>query len=313
MTGLTALALAATACGLTWWALAGVTSLAAPRLLRYSERFGPADRSWCVLGLALSPLVLAVAVTALVFVPPLSVLAVDGHCHGSACGAHVPFVGGPNPAFILFSVIAGGVIIGLVVVAALALWRAISITRMFAALTRPGADGSFRVLDCDGVIACCVGIWQPSVVVSRSLAARADPGQLRIVLLHEYAHACRCDNLRNLLAGIATLPWPRARRRRVLEALHNAADQCCDEFVAREIGDPGRVANTISLVSEWSDGPGAGFDGAVGQRIDRLLQSGRERGQLVRICAFVIPLAIVVIAAAAPALHYCAEAFLRLL
>ena len=309
---LTLLTLAATACGFTWWALAGAAALGAPRLIRHLERLGPSDRSWCLLGLTLFPPLLAIAVTFLVFLAPHGVIAINSHCHGSACGAHVPFVASSETALIAFSAIAGAVIAGWVAITTLALWRASRITRTFAALTRPGADGAFRVLDCDGFLACCVGIWQPKVVVSRELAAKADPDQLGIVLLHEYAHAYRCDNLRKLLAGVAPLPWPRVRRKLVLEALHNAADQCCDAFVAREIGDPDRVANTIKLVSRWSGGAGAGSERAVCGRIETLLRSPHEDRQLLRIYAVVVPLVLAAIATAAPALHYCSEAFLRL-
>lgn len=136
---------------------------------------------------------------------------------------------------------------------------------------------------------------------------------LTIMLLHEYAHAYRGDNLRKLLAGVATLPWPRVHRKLVLDALHDAADKCCDAFVAREVGDPGRVANTIMSVSRWSGGSDPGFERAVCGRIDRLLRSHAEDGQVPRICAVVIPLVIVVVVTAAPALHYYSEAILRLL
>lgn len=310
---LMSLTLAIAACALSWWVLGAAAALCAPRLLLYFERLGAAERSRCVLGLALLPPALAVAITALVFLAPQGVIAIDGHCHGNACGAHVPFVASSDVAIMVFSVIAGLAICGWLAVTALALWRANRLTRTFAALTRPGADASYRVLDCDGFIAVCVGIWRPSVVVSRRLAAKADADQLAIVLLHEYAHACRGDNLRKLLAGIATLPWPRGRRKLVMEALHDAADQCCDDFVAREIGDPRRVANTIRLVSAWHGGSDPAFEQAVNGRIDSLLRAHGSGGNGAWIYAAALPLMIIATVAAAPALHYCSEAILRLL
>lgn len=313
MTALMNLALAITACGLTWWGLGVATSLAGPWLLRHLERLGPTDRSWCVLGLALLPFVLAVTVTAFVFIPPLSAIAVSEHCHAGACGAHIPFVDGPGAVLLVLSLLAVAGFAVCLFVTVLALWRSIRLTRTFAALSRPGSDGLFSILDSDSLIACCVGLFAPHVIVSRGLAARADPEQLRIVLMHEYAHAYRFDNLRKLLAGLATLPWLRVPRTRVLDALHGAAEQSCDAFVARRTGDPHRVANTIRSISNWRDGAGGAVDRVAHGRIERLLQSNREHDRRPWIYAGAVPLAVIMVATAAPAVHFFSEAILRLL
>ncbi len=86
------------------------------------------------------------------------------------------------------------------------------------------------------IVACCVGLVRPVVVVSTGTIAALSEQQLEAVLAHEHAHARRHDPLRLLLAAIAAevlgvLPGAGSLRRRYADLLEVAADHRAIEEV----------------------------------------------------------------------------------
>jgi Zn-dependent protease with chaperone function len=232
-------------CGLLWCFFAVMAAGALPWLLRGLRRLVPHQRSLCLLGVALYPPLIAAGLSFLVYTPALTGLAVDAHCHDGVCGLHVPVLRASSGLALLTTATLVTTLVVALGCLGDALWRSARMTRLVARLARRADGRDFRLIDSDRLIACCLGILHPTIVISSGLVARADPRQLDVILMHEHAHRYRLDNLRHLLAGVSTLVWPATRRAQLLLELRLAAEQSCDHAVAAAAGDKRVVAGTI--------------------------------------------------------------------
>ena len=303
-----------------WLLWSVLTASTVDRFVRVVQALSPARRSSWLLVFALYPLAVSAAITLVVCTPSLSAVVIDVHCHAGACGGHVPELREPLVtaeyitfgASLLLCVVAG--VIGA------AAWRGAHLTRMLALLARPHGQRPYDVLESPAVLACCVGILRPSIVLSRGLVESVTPAQLNVVLLHEQAHRVRLDNLRLLAAALATWPWPAILRVRLLTELRLAAELSCDEGVARAVGAPNLVIYTILTVESCRDdaAPGAMAqaqceDRSLRERI-ATLAAGRDYGAPVPpSLAMLAPMVVVQIVLVANAMHHMTEALVKLM
>lgn len=235
---------------LSTWAVLGLVAgfvfrLTAARLASVE----PAQRAVFLLAIALAPVAVAGLTTLLVFVPALGGPFVDGHCHAGSCAPHIPAVTmqgwiGVSLALAVFAMTATAL-----AVLGHALSRTVGLGRMLLAISRKRRD-DYDVLETDAPGAWCVGLLRPRVLMTRGLIARLPAHQLRVVLAHEHGHALRWDNLRHLLAGIATFFTLRATRQRLLAALRLAAEQACDRMAVEHVGNRRQVVETLAAVAD---------------------------------------------------------------
>mgnify|MGYP001829188061 CR=1 FL=1 len=264
-----------------------IAALAYPAYRRQLQASAPGSRSLLRLVYGLMPVVASSLVVLFMTNPFLAGLLVPEHCHGSECGAHAPVLGGGTLASVGFATF--GALGGFLVLGALGWLIRGALTRLktLERLTRLTARaGDHRVVESDGLIACCVGLLRPQVLVSRGLLAALPEAQVEAVLAHEQAHAQRRDNLRGFLVHAATLAWPRGRRELLRADLAADAEQACDVQAAAVIGDANVVIDAMrrltSLGSEAALRRGVAFgEGDTAERMDCLLNepsTANDRG-----------------------------------
>jgi len=250
----------------SWLTLSLVAAAGFSPLQRRVAGLAPWHRSFSLLAYALYPPALATAITLALFMPGVNGIAVIPHCHGLDCAGHVPVIDdAARDAARLVTVALALPIVGIGAFGIGAVWRSTRLSAMVALLAQRASDRDYQVLESGEILAACVGMWRPVVVVSRGLIDASDARELEVVTLHERAHAVRYDNARHAIAQLATLLWPASRRRECLAALRLSAEQSCDFIVAESVHDRGRVADTIDALSRRrrANGPGLCGDAAV--------------------------------------------------
>ncbi len=299
-----------------WYLLSGLAALAVPWIVRKMRPLVPAQRSFYLFCYALYPMTLAVVITLIVFAPGLSTLIVDSHCHGKACGGHVPILEVSESVAHAIPWIVATLLLAAIAITSAAIWRSARSASMLTWMARPVTGKSFRVLDSDTLLACCIGVLKPTILLSRGLLEHATPAQVEVILLHERAHCYRGDNLRNLLASTASLTWPAAGRGRLLAELHLAAEQSCDYAVSRATGDVGMVVSTIEAMTRWRLAQGnvgsATFDALNAGARTCALQRPEWRSWKTSHAMSVLAVALLIqIVVMGDALHHLAEVMLQ--
>lgn len=281
----------------------------------------PVARTRALSALAAAPIVLALAGMIACALPSAIGFAThagdhcdhhDGHPH--LCPWHLP---------------AHGSTLGWLLLGAVGLWIAVRVgehcvdlargAALVSALRRNAAsDPDVVVLESDAVFAATVGLFAPTVVVTRGLRERLEPDEVRAALAHERAHARRRDALR--LAVVRTLwsPMPSAVAQPLLFELALACEEVCDREAAGVVGDPLVVADAIVRASRAVRGrevpqmAGAvGFGAhAIDRRVRRLLHPARARSS-IGVTSLAI-MAVLVLTLAEP-IHHATETFLGLL
>ena len=258
----------------------------------------PALRAACRLAYGLMPLLVASCVVLLVTRPSLAGLLVPEHCHGFACGAHVPALEGGSWASGALAVFGGltlvAVAFGLTALALHALGR-LRILRRLTRLT--DSAGTYRVVDTAGTLACCVGLLRPQILVSKGVLAALDPKEFEAVLAHERAHAMRRDNLQSFILHSATRFWPAGIRERLREDHAADTEQACDRVAERVTGSRDTVASAIRTLAATLPGQGPGRAVAFGSgnlslRLAALQQPQNTGQQMVHAVAGVMVLVL---------------------
>jgi Zn-dependent protease with chaperone function len=140
------------------------------------------------------------------------------------------------------------------------------------------ADSAVRVIPNGAAFAFAGG---GRVYVSSAIQDRLSPDQYRAVVLHEQAHIRRHDGLTVSIARILAGSYLPPFRRRLLNALALANEQCCDAHAASFVGRDTVAAAILAverMAAELMRGdrrvvaglPGFG-DGFVAPRVRRLL------------------------------------------
>lgn len=254
------------------------------------SRWHPADRARICAVLATAPFSLPTLVLALCLAPGLlgfAGLPVD-HCdhhpgHLHLCLAHPRILLSlPLAVGLAALATAGVVLVGHAAVRLARVQRGAALLRL-AASTRVAPD--VVEVDTPHPFSLTTGLVRPGIWISTGLSAALSEAQLAVVIAHERAHVGRRDPLLRWLCGLLAAPlWPGVRRS-ILERLHVASEQVCDEAAARDVGDPVLVAETLLTVARLDHDPRgraslevapAFGEGSVRERILRLLD-GREQ------------------------------------
>jgi hypothetical protein len=215
----------------------------------------PAFRAACRLAFGLAPLLVASAVIVLVTHPALASLLIPDvlipdHCHGAACGSHVPAVRGGSWASGALAAFGGLTLLVAVAATVALILHAYGRVRMVRRLTRlTDSAGAFRVVESGGTLACCIGLWRTEVLISRGVLNKLDDAELAAVLAHERAHAMRHDNLQGFVLHTVTRPWPSVIRERIRQDHASDAEQACDRVAERVTGSRGTVASAIHALA----------------------------------------------------------------
>lgn len=197
--------------------------------LRY---FAPAQRSAARLGYVMMAPLSAIVVVVLLNWPGLLEPILADHCHGRDCAAHSPLHSNAT-RLVSLAVLSG---LAVLLASGLLSWTihlGARRLRTLDKLSRSGGRlGAVRIIDAPGRLASCVGLLKPTIFVSRPLVNILDSRELEAVIAHEYAHACRLDNLRALCARWSTLLWPAGLAGWVRRELVLDAELACDQFAA---------------------------------------------------------------------------------
>lgn len=213
-----------------------LSALAYPLFNLGIQRLAPATRSAARLGYALMAPLSAIVVVVLLNWPGLLEPILANHCHGRDCAAHSPLHSNAT-GLISLAVLSGLAVLlasgGLSWTLHLSARR----LRLLEQLSRGGSRlGAVRVIDAPGMLASCVGLLKPTIFVSRPLVNALTPGELEAVTAHEYAHACRLDNLRALCVRWSTLLWPAVLAQWIRRDVAGDAELACDELAAAHSG-----------------------------------------------------------------------------
>ncbi len=219
-----------------------------PVFARGIRQLSAASRALARLVYASSAPLVALLTAVLVTQPTVARLLIPAHCHGDQCGAHAP-VYAPDSLMLLGAAFISSALLFLVLL--MLLWALRRARRQFQLLRRLSGEGEadYRTLASRDLIACCVGLWQPKVLLSQGLIDALKPGELAVVLAHERAHAQRLDNLRALLLRWLTLFWPTPLRRRINQHARADAEQACDLSAALAVNDQEKVGAVIAKLS----------------------------------------------------------------
>jgi BlaR1 peptidase M56 len=290
-----------------------------PVVIAHTARWEPSRRHRALALVCAAPTGLAGAAFIAVFLPSALALAWPklDHClahddhHLHLCFVHPP----TDSISWLVSAL-------LLAASAWLLWRVgTSVTRFAQALRlvsklRRSAFVESRlgvsVLPSPEPVCALLGLWEPTIVVSKGFLTAVTPEDLDVVIHHEHAHLARRDILWRTFAQATTIfVWER-QRRLLLQALELAAEQSCDEAAARHTGDRLSVAETIlrverllSRLPSRLSPAAASFGGeAVSQRVTALLASPATGGSAQRGAVAFALLVVSLLAAHQPIHHY---------
>jgi Zn-dependent protease with chaperone function len=311
----------------TWLVFASAASVlssaASPLVERVIRHWAPEARHRALLVLAVAPVLLATTAVLAVMSPSVLSLvwpAFD-HClvhpgHVHLCFAHLPEQWG-SPALLVGLTFISTFLAGKAAVGVRGLWRASRLGSRLVASAPVASEVGVRVLPTAQPLCLLVGLFRPSVLVSRGLLESIASDELRAVLRHERAHAQRHDTLVRLVAGISTVFMLPGARRALLQALELAAEQSSDEAGASELGDRTAMAEVILKVERLLHATPAplstlsvSFGGtSVPLRVAALLDAPIEkRPRLVPVV--LVTLLGVALFAASPELHHATETLL---
>lgn len=301
-----------------------LSAAAGPTVLRVVARWAPARRARALFVWAAAPVLSAVLLTALCFLP--SALAAIGllsdHCPTHDHHVHLCLL---HPAE------TAGSAFGWLLLAAALAWPAVQAARQVRALlrarqllrdlhgaSRPAGAG-LRTVGSDRPFSFVAGLLRQRIYVSAGLTGRVSEDVLSVVLEHERAHVRRRDGARKLVARFVSTAHLPAVRAHLLAELDLACEQACDEEAALVAGDRLRVAEAILVVERTLAGLPAGFGVATSSfggsnvvaRVEALLDAPACPRAKVR--GAWIGLALALSTAAAGWLHHVTETLLGLL
>lgn len=228
---------------------------------RVIEEIEPRRRLWILRALAWSPAVAAALITLIAFYPPLldlAGIAVDHCLSHPGHELYLCFLHSPPPEI---SPLVSGLALGATLLIVYQWWvqlRALLWSRRWTdqlvGLATYEEDLDAYVVESDHLFAVTVGLLNRRVLLTERMKQILSPTQLRAVLAHEDAHRRRLDAVNGLLTGLlAVVFWP-GLRRRLLDAIDLAAEQCCDQAAAQAVDDHLIVAETLLAVARGFTG-----------------------------------------------------------
>lgn len=306
---------------------AGFASCCAPLVLSGTASWSPERRHRALLLLSVAPMVLAAFGVLAVLAPSLLALIWPelDHClshgdhHVHLCLVHLPGKLGNATSWLVLMLVIGWCFAR----ATRALADVYKASRRAQQLHAHGHDNielGAHVLPTAAPLCLLVGMFRPTLFLSKGLLAAISPEQVAIVLHHERAHAARHDVLLRLVARAGTIFMFPSARAHLLEALELAAEQSCDEVAASSVGDRLLVAEAILWVERLMQTTAThltplavGFGGdSVPQRVSALLEAPRRAGNVLVLGWGFAAMLCGVLAASAP-LHHLTESLLEAL
>jgi beta-lactamase regulating signal transducer with metallopeptidase domain len=160
--------------------------------------------------------------------------------------------------------------------------------------------------------ACALGLGRPGVIlVFRSLADELSDAALDEIVMHERAHLERCDDwLRLLQAVVLSVAGLHPAVRFLSRQIDIDREAACDDRVVACTGAALRYARSLAAAADVVESVRTGLaPGATGaaamlrRRIDRLLDSNRDRGpRLAKVPALTLIAALTIAVSVAPRL-----------
>jgi Zn-dependent protease with chaperone function len=243
---------------LVWAGAAVSTAALVSAVWRWVEartaRLHPSDAAWVSSGIAIAPFVVPTLIVMLCLAPGtlgLLGLPVD-HClshpdHPHLCLAHASI--GLTPLLVVWLV---GVGVAASLCGVRVVRRLIEARHGFSFLELARVSTSTSdvgVIESPHPFSITAGLVRPRIWLSTGLVAALTEEQLAVVEAHERAHLGRRDPLLRMLAGWLSLPILPSARRSILERLHLASEQACDEAAGIVVGDRVLVAETLLAVA----------------------------------------------------------------
>lgn len=216
-----------------------------------------------------------------------------------------------------FSFLMGGVILGLVLFAVIAVYsqtncsarRCVDLSRTSELLGTPFSGhlaGKVLLIEDPTPVSYTIGFFRPRVVVSSGLLATLDEDEVQAVLAHEEGHIVARDNLITLVAQTVAMTFaPLPGIRFAYARLRRAQEHAADEFARVRTGDGLLVASSLNKFARTllrspkavPTSPVMAFaeSGDVGERIRGLLADSvvvtSKRRLAAAFCAFCVLLA----------------------
>ncbi len=298
---------------------ASLTALSWPWLRRLLSRCDPARRARLLSAVAAAPAAVGVLGTALCFVPCLLERTPEAcrHCADHAgllhlCG--VPYTPAATSGWWVVALILLPVLVPLVGQLG-RLLRSGRLVRRLEASTVLTADGEAWVVETDRVFAATTP--RGRILVSRRLLDGLSSAELAAVLAHERAHVERGDLRRRVLASLLACAHLPHVRRALLDDLHLASEQACDEVAGAAVGDRLDVVRALLAIGRLDAralGPAAlAFsEGHLVARVEALLAPPRAPVSAHADGGLLLLVGLASVAAAHP-IHHLAEALVGLL
>ena len=201
----------------------------------------------------------------------------------------------------------------------IALVRLMEMHRLRQVLERASTqmETDLRFVAIERPLALAVGLFRPSVFISRSMVEHVGPEGRAIVEAHERAHLARGDLIARFIMDLFCSLYPKHVAVTLRSALVLAQEQACDAFITKRY-TPVRVAETlIQLEKSHLSGSSLSVafqDADIALRVRALLEPNFEAfaRSLVRICALGAFLLLLVFVALEP-LHHKIETLLLFL
>lgn len=256
------------------WLFTGMLAcLCYPLLQRLLLNIHPAQRSSLLLFYLLLPLLIATAMTALLYWPPVALI--SQHCHGATCAQH-----GPENQFALLP----AVFLGLLILLRFTqiYWRQLKPAQRLRNELRyiSREQQGFREIQADKAAAFTLGWKDPEIYISSGLLSQINNRALQCIIAHETAHRTRHDNLRQLVLRLACAPLPKRWLTSIRQAHSLACEQACDLVAAKAHGaeNVAEALLTVSRLQSSSPTTASAFaDNFTSLRIKALLQDTPPR------------------------------------
>ncbi len=156
---------------------------------------------------------------------------------------------------------------------------------MWTSVRQSGRRPCLRVADLAGG-ACALGLWRPTILISKGLFSALDDEALDQIVMHEHAHLARFDDWSRLAqAIIASVAGLHPAVRFINHQIDLEREAACDDRVVSRTGAAKQYAACLADAAAVSIGSfeTAVVPGAIGSppplfaRIGRLLEPGRYR------------------------------------
>ncbi|TVV42972.1 M56 family metallopeptidase [Thalassolituus sp. C2-1] len=237
-----------------------LVALLFPLLQKTLRNSRPQQQSRLLMLYALLPWVVTFWVVFLLMNPELTGALHSAHCHGQLCGPHVPDVSSSS----LTGAVLAGVVSALLLFALLLFNHQLRRGRqrlasvdLLSTAGNPSGNSSaapdFRLIHSQLPLAWCAGLWRPRIYLSSALQQQLTPQQSAMVLLHEYCHLIRRDNLRKFLLHWASLLWLPKARKALQEQFALNCELQCDAYVTSQGYAPEELAALLQQLQPQTD------------------------------------------------------------